>query len=128
MKRVMTVVAGVLLASTAWADDIDSVFTGCNTAGLAKINAVKPDGDYAYGWPLGDLASHVFYSRLGNKGKGNGGEAYDLHFWGELGGVFGVDCISTADEDTGGGLYSGDPADAPYYPNSVFAPEVDPGK
>jgi hypothetical protein len=127
MTRICAALVGLLLSSAVWAD-LDSIFTGCNIAGLEKINARKPDGDYTFGWPLGDLASHVFLARVGNKGRGNGGEAYDLHFWGALGGVFGVDCTSTADEDTGGTLYSGDPEDPAIFPGSMFAPEIDPGK
>ena len=128
MKKIAIATAVALVSSTAWAAHLDSVFSGCNTAGLEQIDNARPEGDHAFGWPLGDQATHVFTSRLGNRGKGNGGEAYDLHFWGALGGVFGVDCISTDSEDTGGGLYSGDPADAPYFPNSQFAPEIDPGR
>ena len=127
VKRSLILCVAVLLAPAAWAGHLDSIFSGCNIAGLEQINNVQPDGDYTFGWPLGDQASHVFMARHGNKGKGNGGEAYDLHFWGALGGVFGVDCISTADEDTGGALYSGDPADPSIFPNSMFAPEIDPG-
>jgi len=128
MKKIIGTLAGLLFSAGVWGNDLDPIFSGCNIAGLEQINAVKPDGDYTFGWPLGDQASHVFLARLGNKGKGNGGEAYDLHFWGELGGVFGVDCITTTDEDTGGALYSGDPADPTYFPNSQFAPEIDPGQ
>jgi hypothetical protein len=128
LNRILTALTGLLLSSTVWAADLSSIFSGCNINGLAQIDAARPEGDHTFGWPLGDQATHVLLARLGNNGKGNGGEAYDLHFWGALGGVFGVDCISTADEDTGGALISGDPADPFVFPNSQFAPETDPGR
>jgi hypothetical protein len=126
--KVVVPLLGLLLPSLAAAGQFDDVLQGCNTAGLEQIDAARPEGNHDFGWPLGDHATHVFLARLGNNGKGNGGEAYDLHFWGALGGVFGVDCISTLGEDTGGTLFSGDPADPVVIPGSQFAPEIDPGR
>jgi len=117
MTRILAALSALLFSSAVAA----ATFSGCNTAGLDRINAAQPDGDYIFGWPLGDLASLVFLSRLGNSGSGDGGEAYDLHF---AGGVTGIDCISTADESTGGSLIIGTTVIHP----TQFAPEVDPGK
>jgi hypothetical protein len=121
MTRILAALAAILFSCSVWASDIASTFSGCNVAGLEQINAARPDGDYLFGWPLSDLASLVFSARLGNRGGGNGGEAYDLYF---DGGVNGVECISTADENTGGSLIIGTTVIHP----SQFAPEVDPGK
>ena len=118
------VLAGTLCVST-FAGDLEDFYEGCNIAGLERIDATDPSDD-TYLNPLGDRANHVFLARLGNNGGGNGGESYDIHFWGPLG-VFGLDCISTADEDTNGGLYSGNPDDNPTrFDQSMFAPEIDP--
>jgi len=120
----MGVLAGMLCAPV-FADHLDDFYQGCNIAGLERIDATDPSDD-TYLNPLGDRANHVFLARLGNNGGGNGGEALDIHFWGPLG-VFGLDCVSTADEDTNGGLYSGNPDDdPPFFPESMFSPEADP--
>ena len=106
--------------ATTWLDqstDHFDVFSDCNINGLDKIDAKDPSTDFFS--VLGNRATHVFNARLGNNGKGNGGEAVDIDFFG---GITGVTCISTPDEDTGGTLNVG----FPIFP-TMFAPEIDPG-
>jgi hypothetical protein len=87
-------------------------FVDCNMNGIDNIKTQ-------------DKRDHVFYARLGNKGKGNGGESIDVSFDVGLGLVTKVTCVSTASEDTNGTLTVDGIL---VLPDSEFLPEIDPGK
>lgn len=86
------------------------IYHDCNLNGLNAIDAKDEE-----------KASNVFYSRLGNNGRGNGGEALYVYISG--GDISNITCIGTVDEDFGGTL--GTPSSESQ--NSVYLPEADPG-
>jgi hypothetical protein len=64
-------------------------FIDCNMAGAGNFGSQE-------------RGQHVFWARLSNNGKGDGGESIDVTM--EGGEVATVTCVDTADEDTGGVL------------------------
>ncbi|MFT7651884.1 MAG: hypothetical protein ACI9UU_000991 [Candidatus Azotimanducaceae bacterium] len=82
----------------------------CNMNGLDKMSESQAD--------------HVFFSRLGNNGKGNGGESIDVTF--DAGVVIDVTCVGTTDEDTSGALTI--PSLGMTFDPSAALSEIDPGR
>ena len=113
--KMATIILAGLASASAFADGPydPSVYQNCNINGLNQIAAHDPA-----------KADSVFFSRLGNNGGGNGGESYDIWYWY---GINAIVCTSTADENTGGTLYSGDPNNPYVIFPTQFAPEIDPG-
>ena len=116
MKNSKLVLAVALCTGLISVPAMAGDFVDCNINGLDTITEIKGEAS----------SDHVFWARLGNNGKGNGGEAVDATFDVTSGLVTLVTCVKTEDEDTGGDLTL-----APWgivIEDSDAVPEVDPGK
>jgi hypothetical protein len=113
MKTTIRLAAGALLGALSapvLADYDPLLYHDCNLNGLNNIEA----HDAA-------RAEQVFYNRLANKGKGNGGEALYVFISGGV--ISNITCIDTPNEDYGGTLGTPTSESSP----SVYLPEADPG-
>jgi hypothetical protein len=110
MKKSGMVLASCIAAACFNMPVMAQEYVDCNMAGMGNF---KNDGQ----------GEHVFFARLGNNGKGNGGEAVDATFEGGV--VTKVTCVGTADEDTGGALTL--PELGLVIENSEALPEIDNG-
>ena len=119
MKKVAFILAAGLTTACLNLPAVAQEFVDCNTSGLDNMKSEEQ-------------RNHVFFSRLGNRGKGNGGEAVDATVDVTQPNPDGtplltkVTCVGTADEDTGGTV-TVDPVGI-VLPNDPNVPEVDPGK
>lgn len=112
MKVSMKLALFVVLALTGLAipASADTFIVGCNTKGLDKMSSAQ--------------FARVFWNRVANNGKGNGGESADVLVNLVTGDVT-VTCVQTADEDTGGTLSVQLP-DNSILVIGTFFPEADP--
>jgi hypothetical protein len=121
-NALISVVLGGLTGFVYAAPVYDADNDTCNVKGLSKMKSAEQVG-------------HVFNARLGNKGKGNGGESVDATVWTDSPTgdpvdpfVIGLNCVSTADEDTGGTVNVGLSDGTILIPDVGSTGEVDPGK
>lgn len=104
------IVAGVLLAASV-PSFAATVLVNCNTKGTAKMTQAQQ--------------TKVVFARLGNNGRGNGGETVEVLVDIATGNTI-VTCVKgTADENTGGKLTIRLPGGA-LIDQGPFFPEVDP--
>jgi len=109
--------ATFFLSSAAFSTE----FINCNLNGFGLEKGAQLNMPYGH---------NLFRTRHGNKGKGNGGEAYDAYatFDGQLH-IDTIVCLDTAtdDEDTGGTLFIDFLNGLGYVPVGSVGPELDPG-
>ena len=107
MKKMLVMLTALAFAVPSYAANI---FVGCNLKGLEKMSP--------------EQQSKVFFSRLGNKGNGNGGESLDILVDLATGNTI-ITCVKTADENAKGNLYVQVPG-AGIIPLGPWWGEVDP--
>jgi hypothetical protein len=110
MKKSGIVLASCIAAAYFNMPVMAQEYIDCNMAGAGKFKSEEQ-------------GAHVFWARLGNNGKGNGGEAVDVTL--VSGVTTTITCVGTADEDTGGALTL--PELGIVIENSEALPEIDNG-
>ena len=89
IKTTLAATGRLLLTGTVTADD-HAMFEDCNMAGLENMSD--------------EHAAFVWRNRFGNRGKGNGGESFDI-LVDVVTGDLTLTCVDTEDEDTQGTIY-----------------------